>query len=511
MVPAALKRAAAGVSTALVAALLVCSPPLRAHQSDTGSPRSRARLTILQLNDVYSTVPIDDAGGLARVATLKQQLAAAGRTPLLVLAGDFLSPSVASSVFKGEQMIQALNAAGLDVATLGNHEFDFGDDVLIQRMHEARWTWVVSNVIDTRTNTPIGGARPYIVRSFGPLKVGFIGLVLTSSEISRYKLTHTRLVDPIRAAALYLPALRRAGANVIVAITHLAFADDRALAARYPQIDLVIGGHEHFPITATVNRTLISKAGSDARWIARIDVNRQLAGPLERFYELVPITKTLADDPDTARVVASYEAKLGAELDVEVGTTSEPLDARSASLRTAEANAGNLVADAVRADVNADVAIINGGGIRGDRIFPAGPILRRTLLNMQPFGNVVCKIEVPGRVVLQALESGVSKLPAAAGQFPQTSGLTLEVNGAAPPGRRVTNVRVNGTPLDADKRYTLALSDYVMKGGDNYSMFSGQRALITPETGDLVFAALEKYVAAAGTIAPKVEGRIVIR
>ena len=128
-------------------------------------------------------MPVDGVGGLARVATLKQQLAAAGRTPLLMLAGDFLSSSVASTVFKGEQMIAALNAAGLDMATLGNHEFDFGIDVLLQRMAEAKWQWVVSNVIDVQTGQPIGGAAPFVVRTFGALKVGFIGLCLTSEGI----------------------------------------------------------------------------------------------------------------------------------------------------------------------------------------------------------------------------------------------------------------------------------------------------------------------------------------
>ena len=97
-------------------------------REEPSAPRARAPLTILQINDVYSTVPIDGAGGLARVATLKQRLTEAGRTPILVLAGDFLSPSVASSVFKGEQMVAALNAAGVDIATFGNHEFDFGLD-----------------------------------------------------------------------------------------------------------------------------------------------------------------------------------------------------------------------------------------------------------------------------------------------------------------------------------------------------------------------------------------------
>jgi 5'-nucleotidase len=128
------------------AAWLAAAPAVRAQATASratagaAEPRNRAPLTILQINDVYSTVPIDGAGGLARVATLKQRLAAAGRHPLAILAGDFLSPSVASSVFKGEQMVAALNAAGLDIATLGNHEFDFGDDLLIERMHEAKWT-----------------------------------------------------------------------------------------------------------------------------------------------------------------------------------------------------------------------------------------------------------------------------------------------------------------------------------------------------------------------------------
>src|SRR5881394_3636115 len=129
------------------------SQTLVAQQEEPSSPRAQAPVTFLQINDVYTTVPVpvEDLGGLARVATLKQRLAAAGRTPFLVLAGDFLSPSVASSAFKGKQMIAALNAAGLDMATLGNHEFDFGDDVLIQRMQEATFHWVVSNVVDTNT------------------------------------------------------------------------------------------------------------------------------------------------------------------------------------------------------------------------------------------------------------------------------------------------------------------------------------------------------------------------
>jgi 2',3'-cyclic-nucleotide 2'-phosphodiesterase (5'-nucleotidase family) len=240
-------------------------------------------------------------------------------------------------------------------------------------------------------------------------------------------------------------------------------------------------------------------------------MNRERPGRIERFYELIPITAALADDPATAEVVQSYEARLGTELEEQVAATTEPLDAESIRLRAAETNAGDFVADAVRASAGADVAIMNGGSIRGDRIYPAGPITRRTLVDIHPFGNVVCKIELPGRVLLQALESGVSKLPATAGQFPQISGMTMEIDRSAPPGHRVSNVRIDGAPLEIERRYTLAVPDYILKGGDDYSMFAGQRVLVGPEAGGLLVTALENYVAAAGTISPKIDGRIRIK
>jgi 2',3'-cyclic-nucleotide 2'-phosphodiesterase (5'-nucleotidase family) len=473
--------------------------------------RAAAPVTFLQINDVYTTLPVDGQGGLARVATLKQNLAKSGRTPFLVIAGDFLSPSVASSVFKGEQMISALNAAGLDLATLGNHEFDFGDDILIQRMHEATFQWVVSNVVDTTTGQPIGGAAPFVIKTFGALKVGFIGLCLNTQEITADKLRHTRVVDPLTAAGLYLPLLKEGGAAVVVAVTHLAIADDRALVEKYPEIDLVIGGHEHYLITTTENRSLISKAGSDARFVARIDVNQRPSGTVERFYELLPITSALPDESKTAAAIASFESRLSAALGETVGATRVPLDGVSLHLRASETNLGNFFADAIRADANADIAITNAGSIRGDRVFPAGPLTRRTLVEIHPFGNVICVLALPGRVVLQALEHGVSSLPVSDGRFPQVSGLTMIVDRKAPAGSRVRDAKVNGRPLDLDKVYTVAVPDFLLKQGDGYTMFAGQPVRVSPEVGNLISTALEKFVAANREMAPAVEGRITLR
>lgn len=479
-------------------------------QEGDASPRNQAPLTFLQLNDVYSTVPVDGLGGLARVATLKQRLSTPNRTVLLVLAGDFLSPSVASGIFKGEQMVAALNAAGLDLATLGNHEFDFGTDVLIRRMREAQWEWVVSNVIDTRTGKPVGGAAPYVLRTIGALKVGFIGLCLTSSEINRGNARHLRFEAPLEAAARYVPLLKRRGAHVIVAVTHLSFAEDRALVRRVPEIDLIIGGHEHDPITVTEGRTLISKAGADAKRVARIDVNRLADRTVERFYELLSITGDIPDEPRTAAVIRAYEDRLGTELDTVVATSGVPLDGDTLRLRASETNLGDLFADALRADVGADVAIVNAGSIRGDRIYPPGPLTRRTLLAMHPFGNVVCKVAVPGRVLLQALNSGVSRLPATAGRFPHVSALKMRIDPRAPPGNRVSDVVVNGRPIDLAQTYTVALPEYMLKGGDDYAMFAGFPVLVAPEAGNLVVQALETYVGSKGEITQEVEGRITV-
>ncbi len=481
-------------------------PAVAPYQEEPSAPRAQTPLTILQINDVYSTVPIDGRGGLARVASLKQLLAQAGRTPVLVLAGDFLSPSVASSIFKGEQMVAVLNAAGLDIATFGNHEFDFGLDVLRQRIAESKWAWVVSNVTD-RAGRPLTGTVPYLVRTYGGLRVGFIGLCLTTQEIKQEDLADLRLLDPIESAGKYLPALR-GQVDVVVAVTHLTLADDQKLVERFPEIDVVVGGHEHTPITVIQNRTLISKAGSEAEYVARIDVARR-GSQVDRHFELIPVDARLPDEPVTARVVADYERRLGTELDAGVAASLTDLDATTLHLRASETNIGDLFADAIRASVDADIGLINSGAIRGERLYPAGPLTRRLLLAMHPFGNLVAKLELSGRTVQAALEHGVSRLPQTAGFFPQVSGLSMEVAVGAPVGSRVRNVRINGQPLEFDRTYTVAVPDFLL-GGDGYDMLASAKVLIDPENGDLVVGAVEKYLEARRTIAPAVEGRIVL-
>src|SRR3954454_8720145 len=136
--------------------------------------QSNVKVTLLQVNDVYQFASVDQgkAGGLGRVLTLRKSIQQQNPNTLLLMAGDTISPSVESITYKGAQMIEAWNAIGLDYATYGNHEFDFGPDVLRDRMRESKFGWVAANVIDNKTGKAFGGAQPFVIREFGGVKIG---------------------------------------------------------------------------------------------------------------------------------------------------------------------------------------------------------------------------------------------------------------------------------------------------------------------------------------------------
>ena len=490
---------------------LTCGALSTSRADEALASRVGAPLTILQLNDVYSTTPIEGgkAGGLARVATLANQLRAEGRTVITTMSGDFLSPSVSSSVFKGEQMVAALNALPLDMATLGNHEFDFGVPVLRQRMKERKFELLVANIFDEETGRPIGDAKPFVVKEFGTLKVGFIGLCLTGDEISADNKVGAIFKDPLEIAAQTLPQMKAAGADVIVAITHLEYSEDVKLAQRFPEIDLILGGHEHFAITSLVGSTLVSKADSDAKTIARHDLNRLAPGlPLERHFELIPVTDKIADEPSVAKIVAQYEDKLSAELDKPVGKTETALDAVAENVRAREVALGNLFADAMKEATGAEIAILNGGSIRSNRVYEPGILSRRDVLAMHPFGGSAVLMEADGSAILAALNNGVSKLGESAGRFPQVAGLQFSVDPKKPIGERVQNVLVNGQPLDLNRKYKVAVTDYMATGGDGYKSFAASKLLVNAESSPLLINALEEKIRKTGTVAPQLEGRI---
>ncbi|MDX1575702.1 MAG: 5'-nucleotidase, partial [Kiloniellales bacterium] len=192
--------------------------------------------------------------------------------------------------------------------------------------------------------------------------------------------------------------------------------------------------------------------------------------------------------------------------------TEVKLVSRRAAVRTEETRLGNLIADAMRDAVGAEVAITNGGAIRGDRTYKAGTTLtRKDILQELPFGNVTVLIELSGADLRAALENGVSQVEDKAGRFPQVSGLNFVYDPAAPTGSRVVEVTVGGEPLEISRFYRVATNDFIQGGGDGYAALERGKVLIDAASGQLLATTVMDYIAAAETVAPIIEGRIVAK
>lgn len=471
------------------------------------------RVTLLQLNDVYQFTEVDGdtRGGLARVMTLKKRIEAESPHTLFMMAGDTISPSVESITHKGAQMIDAWNVAGLDYATFGNHEFDFGPAVLIERIRESKFKWLAANVIDKKTGQPFGGAEPFVIREFDGVRVGIFGLVLPETKSTSRPGPEVEFLNSCETAKKTVAAMREKGASVIVGLTHLSMAEDKKVA-HCADVDVIIGGHEHTLLQSSAGGAPIFKTPADARSLARVDLNiSKKTGTVDSIdWEIIPITKEIDPDPAFAPVISKY-ASLLKELAIPVGRTAVMLNARSAISRNEETNVGNFVTDAFRKATDAEVALMNGGSIRADAEIGPGPLTRRHVLSILPFKNKVLKLQVTGATLRAALEHGVSRSAEEnePGRFPQVSGIKFSFDAGKPVGQRVTSVTVNGVPLADTRNYTLATTNFLaLDGGDGYTMLQGATQLITAENAQLDSDILARAIAAERAIAPNTEGRI---
>jgi len=492
----------------LVFIVLFPTIPIAAQQTT----ECDVRVTLLQLNDVYQFTPVDQGtrGGIGRVITLRKAIQQENPNTLFLLAGDTISPSVESITYKGAQMVEAWNIAGLDYATFGNHEFDFGPDVLKERMKESKFGWIAANVIEKTTGKPFGNAEPFVIREFGGVKIGIFGLVLPETMTTSRPGADVEILNPCDVAKTMVAEIHNRGAKVVVALTHLSMREDKEVA-RCSDVDLIIGGHEHTLLESSAGGAPIFKMTADARELGQIDLNiSKTTGELSSIdWKVIPVSSETAEDPLFSAVYRKY-AGLLAELDRPVGRTSVPLDGRSAENRTHETNIGNFVADAFRRVTASDVALVNGGSIRADEIIRAGRLTMRDVLSILPFKNKLVKIEVTGALLRQALEHGVSRVAnnAQPGGFPQVSGIQFSYDASKPPGERIVELKVNGQPVTAGRKYSLTTTTFIaFDGGDGYTAFKDAPVLTPPERAPLDSEALRRAILGR-PIAPKIEGRI---
>ena len=503
-----LNKASRRMALAFALILITISSPVAQEKRECTT-----RITLLQVNDVYQFVAVDRGtrGGIARVLTLKKALQKESPNTLFLLAGDTISPSVESITYKGAQMIESWNTAGLDYATFGNHEFDFGPAVLLDRMKESRFGWLAANVIDRKTGKPFGGTEEFTIREFDGVKIGIFGLVLPETKMTSRPGPDVDFLNPCDVAKRIVPEIHAHGAKVVVALTHLSMREDKEVA-RCSDVDVIVGGHEHTLLESAAGGAPIFKMTADARELGKIDLNiSKTTGELESIdWKIIPVTAETKEDQQFAGVYRKYQALLK-ELSQPVGRSNVALDARSAENRNRETNVGNWVTDAFRRAIGADVALMNGGSIRADTIINAGQLTKRDLLSILPFKNKVLKLELTGVVLRAALEHGVSRSAEdnEPGRFPQVSGLRFTFDASRPPGSRVISIAVNGQPLDENRKYTLATTNFLaIDGGDGYEMLKGARILISPEQAQSDYEILRRAIANAKSIAPQIDGRI---
>lgn len=471
------------------------------------------RVTLLQVNDVYQFAPVDGGarGGLARVLTLRKQIMRESPHTLYLLAGDTISPSVESNTYQGGQMIDAWNVSGLDYATFGNHEFDFGPDILLERMRDSHFKWLAANVVDKKTQKLFGETSEFVIREFEGVRIGLFGIVLQETLQTSRPGPDVDILDPCQTAARVVPKIRAAGAQVIVALTHQTLADDKRFA-RCSGVDLIIGGHEHTLLESMSGHAPIFKMTADARELGRIDLNiSKKTGQLESIdWQVIPVTDKVPDDPAFVPLDQKYGALLKS-LSVPVGRTDVELDVRSADVRMKETNTADFIADTFRGALAADVAVVNGGSIRADTIIPPGILTKRDVLSILPFNNRVVKLQVSGALLRAALENGVSTAAEEVqpGRFPQVSGIRYTFDTSRKPGARLISVTVNGKPLDDRQIYALATTTYLaVEGGDGYEMLRNATRLIGPEQGPIESDVLLRAISGVRAIAPRTDGRI---
>jgi 5'-nucleotidase len=538
------------------AAPCFASPRLRPTRHSSCSSRSLRTLTlasaqgrnlkIIHFNDVYDISPrtIEPVGGASRFAHLVKQHAA--DNPLVLFSGDCLNPSLLSAFTRGEQMVPVLNSIGVHAACCGNHDLDFTVEVLKQRMNEWKFPWLLSNVLDTKTKEPLAGAQRSLILDWQGLKIGLLGLVeyewlLTIPSIDCNKdIIYLDFVEEGRRLAQELHA---SGVDLVIAMTHMRGPNDEILAAEVPEIQIVLGGHDHdYVVTQSIpHGTMIIKSGTDFREFSVI--NLELETPSSSIskesttttsttgsnngsssssssssnsssttstkataelkqqresdayshgvslrphvtWQRIEVTSDVPEDPELAVVVEKYQKLMGTRMDEPLGRSFIDIDTKFDHVRSQETNAGNLMGDIMRLGLDADAAFLNGGTIRSDQIHAAGRLCMRDYVSMLPFTDELVVLRLRGSDVLETLETGVSSWPKREGRFLQVSGITFSFDPRKPAGSRLVpgSVTVAGEPLDLNKNYRVATKAYLRSGKDGFSKLPEAAVEVDGET-----------------------------
>lgn len=479
-------------------------------------------IVVLYTNDVHCAVAPDEDGqvlGYAKVAAIKEDIEDAGNEAVLVDVGDAIQGAAIGTLSDGAYIVEIMDEADYDIAIPGNHEFDYGMEQFLRLAKEADFDYISCNFMDSTTGKTV--LDMYEMEEMNGKQVAFIGVstpkTITSStpayfqnEDGEYIYSFCQDED---GTALYtqvqntVDAVRTLGADYVIVLSHLGVEASCSpwmsteLIANTTGIDAVLDGHSHSTIAGEQVKNkdgkavLLSSTGTKLASVGKLTISAD--GTMK--------TELIEDydrsEPEVEEEIAEITAQFEADLNEVVAKTevalviNEPstLDAEEKVrlIRNAETNLGDLCADACRYVSGADVALVNGGGIRADIL--AGDITYNDIISVHPFGNELCMAEATGQQILDALEMGVMDMPEESGEFMQVSGLTYEINADIPSGvtldengmftgvegeYRVCNVVIGDEALDPEAVYTVASHNYILKNsGGGMSMFKDCKLL----------------------------------
>lgn len=526
------------------------------------------KIVVLYTGDMHCSV---ESGAnkldFAQLALYKQAVSNSADYVTLVDCGDAVQGSNIGTLTKGESIVELMNEVGYDVCTFGNHEFDYGIDQLEKLMGMSDAEYICCNFMDSDGCF----VSPYTIRSYGELKIAYIGITtpytLTSSNPEVFKDENGELkysfCQDTSGEKLY-NAVQNAvdtaigmDADYVIALAHLGngegyspYGSEDVIAAT-SGIDIVLDGHSHTVVESreVYNKegepVMLTSSGSHMQYIGQVTIDtRRTTGKNDDV-----ITIRLIDSSDYDRVAGKTEEtekEFEEILGTEIGYTAKALSVNSENgnrlVRNRETGIGNFVADAYRSLTNADIAFVNGGGIRAD--IPEGKITYGDLLNVQPYGNMICVVEATGLEIRDALEMSYRMVEGKyedengsvgeSGGFFQLSGMKVVIDTSIPSGvkldengmfsgvegeRRVKEVYVlNGEtgeyePLSDSKTYTVASINYILlQGGDGFNMFMNNEVITSEAASDLQ-AVIEYLELSGGNIDERyfaTEGRITV-
>jgi len=451
-----------------------------------------------------------NAGGMATLATIvSQQRARAPQRTLLVDGGDAWQGTFISNANKGEAVTKAMGLMKYDALAVGNHDFDWGQEVLAQRSREASFPFLATNVTEKATGKLPAYLKPYVVKDLGITKVGILGVtnplgntIVKATSVAGLTFGPAAQVQP------FLSELQKL-ADIIVVVAHIGSLDAAQLARDVPGIDVIVAAHDHaaLQIARVEGRTTIVDAGAYTQYFGRLEIvvdpaTRKMKDAV-RAGELVAIAASgsVKPDPEIAAIVEAHRSEAAKYTSRVVGTLTSDLD----NPRD-ENGIGNMIGDAFveygqKQGWRTDVAFYNAAGVRAP--LKAGPVSYGQLYSVLPFENTIVSVDLTGAQLKGVLEdaSGIAgRLQIGGGRW------VYQFTNAA--GQRVLEATVAGAPLDPSRVYHVATIDYLLLGGDGHTGFGKGTNIVY---GDIEVDAVAAYMTAHSPLDPKVEGRITQR